>query len=335
MTEKDKAIAETLKNLNKKYGSGSVFKMDDTIDFKVEVIPTGCFQIDQALGCGGLPRGRIIELYGEPSEGKSTLSMFFMAQVQKQGGIAVLVDAENSFTSDYAKSIGVDTNQLYVNQPTTLEEAMDVVAGFIENNADLIVVDSVAALVPKKELEGEEMLADSVAVQARLMNKALRILTGSVSRSKTTLIFINQVRDKIGVMYGAKTSTPGGKALKFYSSVRLEVKKGEKIERDGKQIGNWLKINVVKNKVGTPYQKAEFELVWASGVDLVGSALDFAVEKGIIAREGNSYKFGELKLGVGRDNAKASLNKDEKIYQEVLKVIGEGLTMNKKVSKEK
>ena len=319
MTKSDKeaALDEAIKQLQKKFGKTAILEMDSDLDFKVESIPTGCYQLDEALGCGGLPKGRIIEIYGNPSEGKSTLAMFFMAQVQKSGGKAALIDAEFSFNSDYAKDIGIDTSKLIVAQPTTLEEAVDVIDKLVNSQAvDIIVVDSVASMVPKKELEGEEMLADSIAMQARLMNKALRILTGSVSKSKTVLIFINQVRDQIGVFYGAKTYTPGGKALKFYASIRLEVKRGDKIMAGEAQIGNWLKVTVVKNKVGFPWRKAEFELYYNSGIDMIGSLLDFAIDKKVIGKDGNTYTTpaGE-KLGVGRDKAKDALTKNPELAE--------------------
>lgn len=294
----DSVIKEALADLRKKYGEDVVVQSQDE-PMKVEAIPTGCFAIDRLLGCGGLPKGRIIEMYGEPSSGKSATSLYFMSEIQKKGGSCVLVDAEYAFNSEFASSIGVDVKKLFVAQPATLEEAMDTVRAFIATNKiDLIVVDSVAALVPKKEVEGEEMLKDSVAEQARLMNKALRILTGEVARSKTIVIFINHLKEKIGVFWGEKTTTPGGKALKFYASVRLAITKGEKIvgPKD-MQIGNVVKISATKNKIGFPYRKGSFELFYTSGVNQEADTLDTAEELNVIKKEGNTYTYGETKLG--------------------------------------
>lgn len=323
MTEKEKALKEAMNEIRKKHGDASILEMNDEMDFKVEAIPTGCFALDEAIGCGGLPRGRIIELFGQESSGKSTLSMFFMAQVQRAGGKAALIDAEFAFSGDYAKSVGVDVNDLVVSQPGTLEEAVDVIDALVRSHAvDLIVVDSVASLVPRSELESDELLKDSMAVQARLMGKALRILTGSISQSKTVVIFINQVREKVGVFYGKKETTPGGKALKFFSSVRIEVAKGEKISgKDGEQIGNWVKATCVKNKVGMPFRKAEFELYYEKGVDLVGAALDYGTDKGIVHKLGNTYSYKDEKLGTSRDAAKKALGEKTELYEALVKEI--------------
>jgi recombination protein RecA len=297
-----------LAELRKKYGEDVVVQAQNE-PARVEAIPTGCFAIDRLLGCGGLPRGRIIEMYGEPSSGKSATSLYFMANIQKNGGSCVLIDAEYAFNSDFASKIGVDVQKLFVAQPATLEEAMDTVRAFIAaGTIDLIVVDSVAALVPKREVEGEEMLADSVADQARLMNKALRILTGEVARSKTVVIFINHLKEKIltgyGSQWGEKTTTPGGKALKFYASVRLAIAKGEKITgAKDIQVGNIVRVSATKNKVGFPYRRGEFELYYASGVNEQADTLDTAVELGVIKKEGNTYTYFEEKIGVGRDKA--------------------------------
>lgn len=309
-----------MKAMQKKYGKAAIFAMDDKLDFKVEAIPTGCYQLDEALGCGGLPKGRIIELFGQESAGKSLMSMFFMAQIQRMGGTAALIDAEFSFNSDFARTIGLDTNKLIVSQPSTLEEAVDMVDNLAKTGAvDIIVVDSVASMVPRKELEGEEIMGDTMALQARQMNKALRILTGSVAKSKVILIFINQLREKVGIVWGAKEYTPGGKALKFYSSLRLQVSKGEKIEKDKIQVGNWLKIKVVKNKVGYPFREAQFELYYDAGIDLVGSLLDFCVMKGVVVQNGSSYLFGDKKLGLGRERAKETIRGDEVLKKELTK----------------
>jgi recombination protein RecA len=331
MEEKDKAIKEALAKIQKKYGKDSVIDMSMDESFEVEAVSSGCFSLDYALGCGGLPKGRLIEVFGQESSGKSTLAMFLMAQIQKAGGRAALIDAEFAFSSDYAEAIGVDIRKLLVSQPSTLEEAMDTIKFLVESNSvDIIVLDSIASLVPKAELEGEEMLKADVAMQAKLLNKALRILTGPISKSKTVVIFINQLREKIGVIYGRKEYTPGGKALKFYASVRIEVKKGDKIEdKNGRQIGNWMKIDVVKNKVGMPWTKAEFELYYEKGVDLVGDALDFGETIDVITRSGNSYSYGDKKLGVGRDNAKNFLIKNPDLLEEIRQNIQNKLNEDK------
>lgn len=320
--EKNAAIFEALAKLRKQYGDDVVVQAQ-TEPVKVEAIPTGCFAIDRLLGCGGLPRGRIIEMYGEPSSGKSATSLYFMSQIQKNGGTCVLIDAEYAFNSDFAAKIGVDVKQLFVSQPATLEEAMDTVRAFIATNSvDMIVVDSVAALVPKREVEGDEMLKDSVADQARLMNKALRILTGEVARSKTVVIFINHLKEKIltgyGSQWGEKTTTPGGKALKFYASVRLAVAKGEKIVgAKDIQIGNIVRVSATKNKVGFPYRKGEYELYYESGVNEEADTLDTALDLKVVSKEGNTFSFGEEKLGVGRDKSIETLKSNKELYEKI------------------
>lgn len=332
--EKDAAIFEALAKLRKQYGDDVVIQEQDE-PVKVDAIPTGCFAIDRLLGCGGLPRGRIIEMYGEPSSGKSVTSLYFMSQIQKNGGSCVLIDAEYAFNSEFAKTVGVDVKKLFVAQPATLEEAMDTVRAFISTNSiDLIVVDSVAALVPKKEVEGDEMLKDSVADQARLMNKALRILTGEVARSKTVVIFINHLKEKIltgyGSQWGEKTTTPGGKALKFYASVRLAIAKGEKITGSGdKQIGNIVRVSATKNKVGFPYRKGEYELYYESGVNQEADTLDTALELKVVSKDGNTFTFGEEKLGVGRDKTIEALKKDTTLYEKVRQATEEAVKNEK------
>lgn len=322
--EKSKSIEDALAQLHKKYGKESVVELDKDMDVEVEAVPTGCFALDEAFGCGGLPRGRIIELFGEESSGKSTLATFFMAQIQKQGGKVALIDAEFAFDANYARSIGLDTSKLILAQPGSLEEAMDILHGLVKSNGlDIIVIDSVAALVPKSELEGEgEMLRDTMAVQARLMGKALRILTGSIARSRTVVIFINQTRSKVGVFFGNKETTPGGKALKFFSSVRIDVKKGDKLEgKDKELIGHVLKTTMVKNKVGYPWRVATFELFFGSGIDLHGDALDYAEKLKLVTKTGNTYSIKALKLGVGRDQAKKYLKDHQDTYEKLVELI--------------
>lgn len=320
-TRKDE-IKKALVELRKKFGEDVVVQSKGQ-SVRVEAIPTGCFAIDKLLGCGGLPRGRIIEMYGEPSSGKSATSLYFISQIQKNGGECVLIDAEYAFNSDFAQSIGVDTEKLYITQPKSLEEGMETVRAFVATNSiDLIVVDSVAALVPQRELDGDEMLKDSIADQARLMNKSLRILTGEVARSKTVVIFINHLKEKIGVYWGEKTTTPGGKSLKFYASVRLAVSKGEKLLGEKElQIGNKVYVNATKNKVGFPYRKGSFELFYASGVNQEADTFDTAVDYGIIEQKGNTYTFGETTIGVGRAKCVEFLKAEKDVYSKIREAV--------------
>lgn len=305
-------LAEAFKKIRKQYGENAIF-MGGEAPQNVEAIATGCYSIDRLLGCGGIPKGRIVEVFGQESSGKSTLCLFFIAQVQRSGGVCLYIDAENAYDAQYAKHVGVDESKLLVMQPTSLEEAMDSVREIVKTNAvDLIVVDSLAALVPKAFLEGEEMLKDSMAVQARLMSKALQILTGEIARSKTIVVFINQTRENMNIKWaGPRETTPGGKALKFYSSIRLQVTKGTRIlAKDESQIGNTVYIKAVKNKVGFPFKEGQFDLYYGSGVDLEADALDTAVELKIISKSGNTYEYGERKLGVGRAVAIGVLRED-------------------------
>jgi len=320
--EKEENKLDTaLSNLKKKYGSDSVMQMDKNIDFKVEWIPTGCFSLDEIIG-SGLPRGRIIELFGAESSGKSTMSLFLMSQIQKQGGKVALIDAENAFDGSYASDIGLDVSKLLLAQPGSLEESMDIIKELVESESmDMIVIDSVSALVPKSEAEGEDFMKDTMAIQARLMSRALRILAGPISKSKTIVIFINQIRDKVGVFFGAKTTTSGGRALKFFSSVRLEVRKGKKIEKADVQIGNQIICTAVKNKVGFPWKKTTLDLYYAKGIDLFADALDFGEKVGVIKKEGLSFMFGEVSLGVGRDKSIKTLIGDPKIFTELHEAI--------------
>lgn len=327
--EGEDRMKEALSNLKKKYGSNVLMELDKDITFEVDWVPTGCFALDEIIG-KGLPRGRVIEIFGAESSGKSTLALFLMAQIQKRGGRVALIDAENAFDGTYASNIGVDISKLMVSQPETLEESMDIIKELVETELiDIIVIDSVSALVPKSEAEGEDFMKDSMAVQARLMSKALRVLSGPISKSKTIVIFINQIRDKVGVFFGSKTTTSGGRALKFFSSVRLEVKKGKKIEKADVQIGNEIIVTAVKNKVGFPWKKTTLDLYYAKGIDLHADVLDFGEKCGIITKVGITYSFGEKKLGVGRTNAKDMLIKDEELFNKIKKEI------NQKINNEK
>ena len=318
MKKEKEVVHDAILELRKKYGDEVLTRADEGYP-AVEAIPTGCFAIDRVIGVGGLPRGRILELYGEPSSGKTATCLFFISEVQKQGGECAFLDAEYSFNGDFAKAIGVNTKKLFVSQPTTLEEGADTIRALIATNQmDLIVVDSVAALVPKREVEGEEMLANSMAVQAQLMSKMLRILTGEVARSKTCVIFINHLKEKMGMVWGDKTTTPGGKSLKFFASVRLAVSRGEKIKgKKEEQIGSIVKIVAQKNKIAPPWRKGEFELLYSSGVNKEADVVDNAVELGVALKTGNTYTFGEDKFGVGRDNAIETLKTEPELYKKI------------------
>lgn len=318
--EKDEnKLEEAISEIRKKYGTGAVIQETEQIK-PVESWSTGSFILDKILG-SGLPKGRLVEVFGEESSGKSTLCLFLASQIQKQGGTVAYLDAENAYNREYANNIGVKTKDLLVSQPETLEEAADIIRAYAASKAvDLLIVDSVAALTPRQELEGEgaEMLKETMAVQARLLGKAIRILTGPISRSKMTVVFINQLRSKIGVFYGKKTETPGGRALRFYASIRLNVFRGEKIEgKKGEQIGTVLKITAVKNKVAFPWKSGEISLYFGSGVDLVADTFDTAVELKVVEKSGNTYSYGEDKIGVGRGQAIEVLKGAPELYKKI------------------
>lgn len=312
------SIKDVMKRLQKKYGDDIAVVDSDPEMSEVKSISTGSFGLDSVFGCGGMPKGRMIELFGQESSGKSTLSHFLIAQVQKGGGKAALIDAEFSYDPRYTASIGVDTSKLIVTQPLHLEAAMGTLRELVETNQfDIIVLDSIAAMAPKSEIE-DEFLKDTMALQARKLGAALRILAGSVSRSNTIVIFVNQLRDKVGIFYGSKTVTPGGKALKFFSSVRLEVAKGDKIvDKDDKQIGNFLNITGVKNKVGFPFIKTSVPLYYGKGLDLNQDALLYGEKIGIIKKEGNTYSFGEIVLGASYDKAVKKITEDPALFEEI------------------
>jgi len=319
---KEDKVGDAMSRLQKKYGANVLMEIGKEIDFKVDWASTGCYSLDEVIG-GGLPRGRIIEVFGAESGGKSTLALFLMAQIQKRGGRVALIDAENAFDGSYASNIGLDITKLLVSQPATLEESMDIVKELVETSLiDIIVVDSVSALVPKSEVEGEDFMKDTMAIQARLMSRALRILSGPISKSKTVVVFINQIRDKVGVFYGAKTTTSGGRALKFFSSVRLEVSKGSKIEGPNEtQIGNEIIVTAVKNKVGFPWKKTKIDLYYAKGIDLHADALDYGEKVGVVKKTGITYTFGATILGAGRDKAKKTIADDPALFEEIKKQI--------------
>lgn len=315
--EREKQLDAALHQLERTFGKGAVMRLGAGERAQVEAIPTGSLSLDLALGVGGLPRGRITEIYGAESSGKTTLSLQIIAEAQKRGGLALFVDAEHAMDTEYARALGVDIDRLYVSQPTTGEEALEIMDAIIRSGAvDVVVLDSVAALVPKAEIEGE--MGDAfVGVQARMMSQALRKLGGSISKSRTAAIFINQLREKIGVMYGNPEVTPGGRALKFWSSVRLEVRRGEAIKVGTEQIGARTKVKIVKNKVAPPFKNVEFDLIFGKGISREGDLLDLATEQGLVTRSGTYYNCGEVRLGQGRDNARAYLEQHPELFDEL------------------
>lgn len=321
---KDKKLNNVVDEIKERFGDGMIMKLGEVKRVDVASIPTGSISLDIALGIGGVPRGRIIEIYGPESSGKTTLSLHIAANAQKAGGTVAFVDAEHAMDPEYAKKIGVNINELLISQPDAGEQALDIVETLVRSNAiDVIVVDSVAALVPRAEIEGE-MGDQHVGRQARLMSQALRKLTPIVAKSNTVVIFINQIRMKIGVMFGSPETTTGGQALKFYSSVRIEVRRSAQIKSGEQVVGNRVKVKVVKNKVAPPFQTAEFDIMYNEGISRSGDLLDTGVKLEVIKKSGNSYSFGEEKLGTGREKAKAYLKENQKLFntisKEVLKV---------------
>ena len=315
--EKQKALDAAISKIEKDFGKGSIMKLGDKSAAQVESTPTGALSLDIALGIGGVPKGRIIEIYGPESSGKTTLAQHIVAEAQKRGGIAAFVDAEHALDPEYARKLGVDVDQLLISQPDTGEQALEIAEELVRSGAvDIIVVDSVAALVPKAEIEGE--MGDShVGLQARLMSQALRKLTGIVNKTKTTIIFINQLRQKIGVMYGNPETTTGGNALKFYASVRMEIRKIETLKKDGVEFGNRVKVKVAKNKVAPPFRIAEFDIVYGLGISKVGCILDVATDMDIIKKAGAWFSYNDDKIGQGRDKAKEFLEENPEILAEV------------------
>jgi recombination protein RecA len=323
--EKLKALQLTMEKLDKTYGKGTVMKLGDEAVEKVEAIPSGSLTLDIALGVDGYPKGRIVEIYGPESSGKTTLAIHAIAEVQKQGGIAAIIDAEHAFDQFYAAKLGVDIDNLLISQPDNGEQALEIADNLIRSGAiDLIVIDSVAALTPKAEIEGE--MGDSqMGLQARLMSKALRKLTASINKAKCTCIFINQLRDKIGVMFGNPETTTGGNALKFYASVRIDIRKASQI-KDGEDVtGNRVKVKVVKNKVAPPFKRAEFDIMYGEGISKIGEIIDLGVELGIVKKSGSWFSYGEVKLGQGRDSVKTLLSDNPELTDELEQKIKEAL----------
>ncbi len=330
-SEKLKALQLTMDKLDKTYGKGSVMRLGDAPAVEIDVIPTGSLTLDLALGVGGFPKGRVVEIYGPESSGKTTLAIHAIAEVQKQGGIAAIVDAEHAFDQFYAKKLGVDIDNLLISQPDNGEQALEIADNLIRSGAvDLLVIDSVAALTPKAEIEGE--MGDSqMGLQARLMSKALRKLTGSISKANCCCIFINQLRDKIGVMFGNPETTTGGNALKFYASVRIDIRRSAQLKEGEEIIGNRTKVKVVKNKVAPPFRKAEFDIMYGQGISKVGEIIDLGVDLNIIKKSGSWFSYGETRLGQGRDSVKAIIKDNPELMEELEKLIKEALTTSGEV----
>ena len=327
-----KALDAAISQIEKQYGKGAVMKLGDpAAQMNVETIPTGSLSLDLALGLGGIPKGRIIEIYGPESSGKTTVTLHMIAEVQKRGGIAGFIDAEHALDPVYAKNIGVDIDNLYISQPDCGEQALEITETMVRSGAiDIVVVDSVAALVPKAEIDGD--MGDShVGLQARLMSQALRKLTAVISKSNCTVIFINQLREKVGVMFGNPETTTGGRALKFYSSVRLDVRRIESLKQSGEVVGNRTRVKVVKNKIAPPFKEAEFDIMFGEGISKVGDILDLAAENNIINKSGAWYAYEGNKIGQGRENAKNYLKENPDVCEEVEKKVREHFGLNEGV----
>lgn len=328
--EKLKALDAALSQIEKQYGKGTVMRLGDpSAQMNVETIPTGSLSLDIALGLGGIPKGRIVEIYGPESSGKTTVTLHMIAEVQKRGGIAGFIDAEHALDPVYAKNIGVDIDNLYISQPDNGEQALEITETMVRSGAvDIVVVDSVAALVPKAEIDGD--MGDShVGLQARLMSQALRKLTAVISKSNCTVVFINQLREKVGIMFGNPETTTGGRALKFYSSVRLDVRRIESLKQGGEVIGNRTRVKVVKNKIAPPFKEAEFDIMFGEGISMVGDVLDLAAENDIVVKSGAWYAYEGNKIGQGRENAKQYLKDNPAICDEIVKKVRDHFGLDK------
>ena len=318
MLDKEKALEIALAQIEKQFGKGAIMKLgDSSANLNISAIPTGCIDLDIALGVGGIPRGRIVEIFGPESSGKTTIALHVVAQAQKMGGTAAFIDAEHALDPVYAESLGVNVDDLYVSQPDTGEQALEITESLVRSGAiDVVVVDSVAALVPKAEIEGD--MGDShVGLQARLMSQALRKLTGAINKSNCVVIFINQLREKVGVMFGNPETTPGGKALKFYASVRLDVRRIETLKVGGEAVGSRTKVKVVKNKVAPPFRTAEFDMLYGEGISREGSVIDQAVNRKIMTKSGAWFNYGEMRIAQGRDNARQFLKDNPELCDEI------------------
>ena len=320
-TERKRALDIALAGIEKQFGKGAVSRMGERASRDIQVIPTGCLDLDMALGVGGLPRGRVVEIYGPESSGKTTVALHVVAEAQKMGGVAAFIDAEHALDPVYARKLGVDVDQLYVSQPDTGEQALEICEALVRSGAiDIVVIDSVAALVPKAEIDGE--MGDSfVGLQARLMSQALRKLTGIVNKTNSTCIFINQLREKVGVMYGNPETTPGGRALKFYASVRIDIRRGEQLKDGTTVVGNRTKAKIVKNKVAPPFRTAEFDILYGEGISKEGSLLDNAVALDIIHKSGAWFSYGDQRIGQGRENTRKFLKDNPETAAEIDKLV--------------
>lgn len=329
VSEKQKALELALSQIERQFGKGSVMKLGEaSAKMAIDVVSTGALSLDIALGVGGVPRGRIVEIYGPESSGKTTVALHIIAEAQKKGGTAAFIDAEHALDPVYARRLGVDIDNLLISQPDTGEQALEIAEALVRSNAiDVIVVDSVAALVPRAEIEGE--MGDAhVGLQARLMSQALRKLAGAISKSRTTAIFINQLREKVGIMFGNPETTPGGRALKFYSSVRLEVRRVETLKQGNDMVGSRTRVKVVKNKVAPPFKQAEFDIMYGEGISQEGDLLDLGVENKIVDKSGSWYSFNEERLGQGRENAKIFLKQNPEVFSEIQQLLKEKLQMH-------
>ena len=332
-TKKAKALDLAITQIDRQFGKGSIMRLGDNQFSQMEnVISTGCLSLDVALGVGGVPKGRIIEIYGPESSGKTTLALHIVAEAQKSGNYAAFIDAEHAVDPEYSKKLGVNTEELLISQPDNGEEALEICETLVRSGAlDVIVVDSVAALVPRAELEGD--MGDShMGLQARLMSQALRKLTGTVSRSNTTVIFVNQIREKIGVMFGNPETTPGGRALKFYSSIRMEIRRITTLKDGGESVGNRVRVKVVKNKVAPPFKQTEFDLMYGQGISFEGDILDLAVSGSIIEKTGAWFSYGDMKIGQGRENSKQFLKDNNDILAEIIDKVKAFMGLNEEVA---
>ena len=325
--ERKEALNKALKKIEKIFGKGSIMRMGDAVDTQISTIPSGSLALDDALGVGGYPKGRIVEIYGPESSGKTTVALHAVAEVQKRGGTAAYIDAENAMDPAYATNLGVNIDDLLLSQPDTGEEGLAIADALVSSGAiDLVVIDSVAALVPRAEIDGE--MGDAhVGLQARMMSQALRKLSGSINKTKTIALFINQIREKVGIMFGNPETTPGGRALKFYATIRLEVRRAEQIKDGSDVIGNRVKIKVVKNKVAPPFKRAEVDIMYGEGISQTGEMIDMAVEKDIVGKSGSWYSYGEERIGQGRENAKKYMEDHPDVRAEVLAKVREAYGM--------